>query len=194
MGLVRVARSTARLKDGRSVELRSAEVEEAAQLLAYVCQLSHESFRNLNHPPSYFEAMSVADEAAFIESTNAYPANFSVVGIVDGRIVGHTGLVRDQATLSSHCGELGIGVLEAYRGLGLGRLLMDRLLETATLNGITNLRLRVRTFNQTAILLYESLGFRRVGTLFDTARLPEGFADEYLYQRVVPDSVSIRIL
>jgi putative acetyltransferase len=89
------------------------------------------------------------------------------------------------AEINGHTGELGIGVLEEARGLGLGRALMDRVLAFGAANGITNVHLRVRTFNEPAIRLYESLGFTRVGTLKAVARLPEGDFDEHIYQRVL---------
>jgi len=63
---------------------------------------------------------------------------------------------------------------------------MEKLIATCAEVGITNLTLRVRTFNQSAIHLYERLGFRRVGTLHAIVELPEGFADEHVYQRVQP--------
>jgi ribosomal protein S18 acetylase RimI-like enzyme len=48
-----------------------------------------------------------------------------------------------------------------YRGLGIGRLLSQRVIEQATREGAAELLLLVRTDNLPAVLLYEQLGFRK---------------------------------
>ena len=179
-----VLATRAKLSDGRDVTLRSALPSDAAACLAYMRALSHESFRNLNHVPGYFDDLPEEAEAAFLASALAHPRSFLLSAWVDGALVGTAGVTQSAATLSAHTGELGIGVLSSLRGLGLGRILMDRLVFVATANGLTNLTLRVRTFNAAAIRLYESLGFVKVGTLQAVAALPEGLCDEHLYQRI----------
>lgn len=179
-----VLATSATLKDGRTVVLRSPRATEAAACLAYIRALTRESFRNLNHPPAHFDDMPEEIEASFLASIAAHPRNFIVMAWLDGAIVGSMNVAQSSATLCEHVAELGIGVLAAYHHQGLGRILMDRLVHVATANGLTHLTLRVRTFNAPAIALYESLGFFRVGTLVGVARLPEGLADEHIYERI----------
>ena len=54
-------------------------------------------------------------------------------------------------------------VEESWRGQGLGRSLMTRLLEDGKARGIRAFTLEVRTGNKGAIRLYEELGFRSEG-------------------------------
>jgi putative acetyltransferase len=49
-----------------------------------------------------------------------------------------------------------------FRGLGLGKLLLDRLAEYARMNGIRLLRLETGIHQHEAIKLYERYGFRRI--------------------------------
>jgi ribosomal protein S18 acetylase RimI-like enzyme len=55
---------------------------------------------------------------------------------------------------------LGIAVTESARGRGLGRRMMQRLMESASLNEIRYLKLSVDKTNVNAIKLYEHFGFR----------------------------------
>lgn len=152
-------------------------------MLSYVRELSQEAWRSLAHPPEVFAALSEADERAFLESVDAHPRNFFVAAFSAGRVIGAANVRVDTATFSQHSGELGLGVLAAYRRQGVARVLMQSLIEAASELGVWNLTLRVRTFNEPAIALYESLGFRRVGVLHGVTALPEGYVDEYVYQR-----------
>jgi [ribosomal protein S18]-alanine N-acetyltransferase len=180
---MKIPRVVMHLRTGEAVDLRSPDAADGAAVLSYIRSLSKEAFRNLNHPPEFFEAMTEEAEAAFLESCAKHPKNFFIAAFLDGKVIGTTNITLETATFSPHCAELGLGVLEPYRQRGVGRLLMDALIDNAEKNGVWNLALRVRTFNAPAIALYDSLGFRRVGVLRQIAELPDGLADEYVYQR-----------
>lgn len=62
-----------------------------------------------------------------------------------------------------HCGSLGIGMLPAYRGRGVGRRLLDACIAKAWATGITRIELEVREDNARAIQLYERFGFAHEG-------------------------------
>lgn len=66
-------------------------------------------------------------------------------------------LVVDEAHITS------VAVKDIYRGRGLGRKLMDHLLDEAEVAGAVRATLEVRVSNQVARNLYVSLGFRPVG-------------------------------
>ena len=54
---------------------------------------------------------------------------------------------------------LGIAVVEAAKGKGLGKLMIKQLIDSAYQTNIKNIRLSVDNENQAAINLYKSLGF-----------------------------------
>jgi ribosomal protein S18 acetylase RimI-like enzyme len=66
--------------------------------------------------------------------------------------------------VSSQVPELAIGVLDLHRGKGVGRKLLECLLEEASVRGHNRLSLSVERDNP-ALKLYESVGFKRIGTL-----------------------------
>lgn len=180
--LVREADVT--LKDGSVIRLRSPRASDARELLAYLNKLGEESWRHLNHPPSFFAGVKEVDEAAFLEAHRAHPRSFLVSAWADGKVVGNVACTVSAATLSAHCGDVGIGVLLAYQGRGIGTALLGLAIAEAERAGMWNLHLRVRTFNDRAIALYEKLGFVRVGTLREVALLDGRHADEHVYQRL----------
>ncbi len=77
----------------------------------------------------------------------------------DGKLVGYAGIAR-LGLLPPHEYEIHtIGVDPAYQGRGIGRRLLDALLEFAD----GTVYLEVRTDNAQAIALYRSAGFVQVG-------------------------------
>ncbi|WP_430388055.1 ribosomal protein S18-alanine N-acetyltransferase [Dyella sp. 20L07] len=78
---------------------------------------------------------------------------------VDGEVAGY-------GVLSVAAGEahvLNVCVGPAHRGLGLGRLLLRRLLDIARWNGATRVFLEVRPSNPVAQSLYRAMGFDEIG-------------------------------
>ena len=58
-----------------------------------------------------------------------------------------------------HRGELGMGVLPPYRGLGIGQRLLSRTILRAREDGLERIELEVFASNVPAIKLYEKIGF-----------------------------------
>lgn len=54
---------------------------------------------------------------------------------------------------------LNLFVIEKYRGLGIGKLLLNKVIEVCVFEGIQMLTLEVRKSNKYAIKMYEDLGF-----------------------------------
>lgn len=67
----------------------------------------------------------------------------------------------------------GVGVVPGWRGRGLGRSVMERLLQTARELHLSRLSLEVLLANEPAITLYQSLGFRIARELLSWERAPE---------------------
>ncbi len=72
---------------------------------------------------------------------------------------------------------LNVCVHEAYRGRGVGRVLLRHLLERALASGALDAFLEVRPSNTAAIRLYQSLGFEAVGVRRGYYQAAEGRED-----------------
>lgn len=97
--------------------------------------------------------------AAFVHGIAA-KHNHYIAAREGGRLVGYAGISRLGRIPPYEYEVHTIGVDPACQGRGIGRLLLDDLLEFAQRGEVF---LEVRTDNDAAIGLYESVGFVRVG-------------------------------
>ena len=74
-------------------------------------------------------------------------------------VVGWCDIIRHRMEGFRHASRMGMGVLPAYRGAGLGRRLLTETLDAARALSIERVELEVFASNTAAIALYEKLGF-----------------------------------
>lgn len=104
-----------------------------------------------------FEAEAWSEESMLSE----LEANHShYYGLFDGTLVGYAGLRLSPLDYAADVQT--IAVAAEKRGKGLGRKLMDRLLEVAKQSGAEQVFLEVKASNVSAIALYRSLGFAQI--------------------------------
>ncbi|MEM7099357.1 MAG: GNAT family N-acetyltransferase [Pseudomonadota bacterium] len=98
-----------------------------------------------------------------------------------GNIVGHVDLKGGGIKAQLHRCELGIGIERAYRGRGLGRVLMNSAITFCQLSpSIEWLDLRVFAHNKNARHLYRSMGFEEYGLAPDWVRIGPTKIDDVL--------------
>jgi len=108
-------------------------------------------------------------EAFPLEETRAFVlgmikgGNPQFVALADGKVVGWCDISRHAFPSHAHTGRLGMGIIPAYRGQGVGRRLIDATLRAARDVGIERVELSVHADNSRAIALYEKVGFVREG-------------------------------
>ena len=143
------------------IQIRRAEASDAAELLDYLKQIGGET-DNLTFGAEGLP-FTVEAEAAFLEQLRDSRDDIMLIAKADGKIVGNASLNRLPRRMS-HRGDLAVSVRKAYWNQGIGRKLLEKLLEFAGENGFKVLDLQVRSDNLAAIHLYEKLGFRKIGT------------------------------
>ncbi len=153
------------LKNGEAILIREAVKEDAAELLVFLDRISGES-DNLTFGPGDMK-MTLEQEEAFVEGMREKPHSIFLCALNNtGRIVGTTHFMAGAMPRTRHAGELGVTVVKDYWGMGLGSILMDRLIawirEQKT---IRKVNLRVRADNDPAIHIYEKKGFVREGLI-----------------------------
>ena len=89
----------------------------------------------------------------------------------DGEVVGWCDVLPKRRPIYAHSGVLGMGLLPAFRGQGIGRRLLQRTLEAARANRLTRVELTVREDNPGAIALYQSMGFAAEGVQRNAFRI-----------------------
>ncbi len=142
--------------------------------------------------PSFYETLdAVAREEVHLERVTAGPYesilayqvalikknNPSYFAIHNSRVVGWADIMPGQNERLAHRGTLGMGVLKAYRGRGLGTKLLESALEHAKISGLEKVELTVSVANPAAIALYKKFGFKEYGYIKNFRKLHGRYMD-----------------
>ena len=122
------------------------------------------------------EALPIERIREFVESSVASDAA-QFVAIHGDRLIGWCDVFPHWAHALQHVGTLGMGVLDGYRGRGIGERLLRRTLAHALEKGIYRVTLEARSDNARAIRLYERVGFRHEGVARAALRFDGRFHD-----------------
>ena len=95
-------------------------------------------------------------------------------------LLGAVGLERDERIKVRHIGHIvSMMVRESARGQGIGRALLDTLIDAAREPaGLEMLTLTVTDVNASAVRLYERTGFARFGTLHKAIKVGDRYHDK----------------
>ena len=133
-----------------------------------------------------YDPKTPRDEAEaywFAKGTRSYVAEQR------GKIVGSYILRSNRPGLGDHVANAGFMVAPAARGLGVGRAMGEHALEEARRLGYRAMQFNfVISTNESAVHLWQQLGFRIVGTLPGAFRHSrKGFVDAYvMYRSLAP--------
>jgi len=110
----------------------------------------------------FVEAPPFEDVKSFVLSNVGRNNQFVAL---DGKneVVGWCDVLSNSSPGFTHSGTLGMGVLPDYRGKGIGKDLILTTLNAAFEKNLERVQLDVFANNQTAIRLYEKVGFQHEG-------------------------------
>lgn len=164
------------LGNRKSLLIRNAEAKDAEEIIIMVKQVIDET-GFFPHTAEEFN-LTVEQEIEYIKST----ALFLLVEI-DGKIVGSATLDRRDLIKLNHIVTFGITILKEYCGLGIGSILMEKIIEWTKFNGVEKIELEVFEKNTSAIKLYEKFGFVEEGRKRKYIKTHEGYQDMVLMGR-----------
>ncbi|MGH7245321.1 MAG: GNAT family N-acetyltransferase [Candidatus Levyibacteriota bacterium] len=109
------------------------------------------------------------------------------VAIVDKRPAGMTGVYYPEGAKLSHVAQIwGVYVRETYRGLGLGKLLLEKIEEEIKTNThITKIKLEVTSTQDAAKALYAKMGYEETGILRKEIKVGNEYFDEILMEKMI---------
>jgi RimJ/RimL family protein N-acetyltransferase len=142
------------------IAIRTADPGDAGQVVALARSVGQEQGAWLLTSDTW---RSVSDERRYLRSVRRHPDAVVFVAEDGATLVGRLSLARDPHPASRHVADLGLMVAAPYRRRGIGRALLERAVEWAGAHGVAKLELHVFTWNEPALALYESFGFRREG-------------------------------
>lgn len=165
------------LRDGKQAILRSLEKEDAAAAIWLMRKTAEETrflMRELDEC-----GMTIAQEEEFIARTKESQHDALIGAFVDRELVGMANVTQVYPRLRvRHRAGMGISLVKAHWGRGIGTALMRALIDLAKDVGYEQLELEVVRSNERAVALYERMGFETVGCIPHALKYRDGsYAD-----------------
>lgn len=164
--------------NGHELLFRNAAEEDAEMLLSYLKTTCGETRFLVKEPEEI--TMTTEQEKAFITRQNESAESILMLGFLDGEYVGNCSLMGNSTGRFKHRASIGIALYQKYTGLGIGRKMLEYLIELAEEKGMEQLELEVVADNERAVSLYKKLGFEICGTFPKQMKYKDGtYADAY---------------
>ena len=164
-------------KLGREIILRSAEPSDAKDLIDYLKITASETPFMIREPDEI--TITEEQEIGFIESKLSSEKELMLIATVDGKHIGNCSLmsVAPFKRYAHRCG-IAIALYPKYCDCGIGKIMMQTVLNTAKSLGYEQAELEVVSDNFRAIELYTKLGFKKYGSFPKNMKYSNGkYAD-----------------
>lgn len=167
------------LKNGLIVEIKQPEPSDCESLVEMM-KKSYEQSPFLTRYPDEFN-ITVEDEIRWISRFD-HQKNTMLIVKDGAKVIANASIkmVMDTSKTRHRC-IFGIAILENYHRLGLGRILINEMIDFAKAANYSQIELEVCAKNYGAIQLYMTSGFKVYGTRPKSFKMRDGsYQDEYL--------------
>lgn len=145
--------------------LRCPKEEDAEELSKLRVKIDRET-ENLDREPGE-GILSLEEFKKIIYEDSISKTSLFLIAEVNGIIVGFTRCEGNKLRRFRHKAEFGICILKEYWGYGIGKILLENMLEWAKNTEIKKISLTVVETNKKAIELYKKYGFIEEGLLIN---------------------------
>ena len=166
-------------KLGRTIVFRNAIPEDAEDLIQYLKITSAETPYLVREPEEI--TITKTKEEQFIRDKIDADRELMLLAFMDGKHIGNCSLmsIAPYKRYSHRC-EIAIALYKEYCGCGIGKAMLQIVLDLAKNVGYEQAELEVMAENKDAIYLYEKLGFEKYGTFPDNMKFADGsYMDAY---------------
>lgn len=171
--------------DSLSYMIRTGELEDAEAVLELQNSVISEG--------EYFIAVSnefnktIEQQRDWIQSSLENERETIIVAEINGEVIGWIGFESENRKRMSHKGSFGLMIRKNYRGMGIGKELVQALLDWAEANPlIEKVSLGVFSTNHRAIALYKSMGFVEEGRKIKEFKMSESeYVDDIIMYKLV---------
>ncbi|MDM5210815.1 GNAT family protein [Peribacillus sp. NJ4] len=171
--------------DSLSYMIRTGELEDAEAVLELQNSVISEG--------EYFIAVSnefnktIEQQRDWIQSSLENERETIIVAEFNGEVIGWIGFESENRKRMSHKGSFGLMIRKNYRGMGIGKELVQALLDWAEANPlIEKVSLGVFSTNHRAIALYKSMGFVEEGRKIKEFKMSESeYVDDIIMYKLV---------
>ena len=160
-------------KLGREVCLRNAEESDASALIDYLRITTAETPYLIREPEEV--TITLEQEKRVIQHAKDAERELLLIAVIDGKHIGNCSLmsIAPYKRYSHRCG-IAIALYQEYCGCGIGKAMLQTVLDVAKKIGYEQAELEVISDNQSAIALYRKLGFEKYGTFPNNMKYSDG--------------------
>ncbi len=166
-------------KLGRTVVFRNARLEDSEDLIKYLKITSAETPYLIREHEEI--TITEENEKQFIQAKIDSEKELMLAAFIDGKHIGNCSLmsIAPYKRYSHRC-DVAIALYKEYCGCGIGKAMLQIVLDVAKSVGYEQAELEVMAENQDAIAMYEKLGFEKYGTFPDNMKYSDGsYMDAY---------------
>lgn len=166
-------------KKGREIILRNAEENDAEKLIDYLKITADETPFLIREPDEI--TLSIKQEQDFIKIKKESENELLLIAEIGGKHIGNCSLMNIGGYQRyRHRCDISIALYKEYCGLGIGKAMLELVLDIAEKIGYEQAELEVIASNKSAIALYEKLGFKIYGTFPNSMKYRDGsYVDAY---------------
>ncbi|MGE7115067.1 N-acetyltransferase family protein [Lysinibacillus sp. NPDC047702] len=167
------------------IKIRVATEEDVENMLAIQSEVLVEE----DYLITTFEEFqqTIGEQKNWIQAKLTNERELILIAQYQEKIVGWLVFQSPNRKRLAHTGSFGMMILKEYRGLGIGKRLLEKLLKWAELNPyIEKISLGVFSTNESAIALYKKMGFVEEGRKINEIRLHDKqYIDDILMYKMV---------
>ena len=175
---------TYKLKNEKSINIRTPLIGEALELI----NLKRSYIQNTTTIPMYLEEYPIdcEKEKKIISEYEERDNCLLLIAEYNGEFIGNIDLTGSERLKMYHTGMIGMGIKEQWRNLGLGKILINSVIEWAKkYSKIELVWLDVYSSNELGFNLYLNTGFIKSGIMKGFFKENNGYKDKIqMYQRI----------
>lgn len=175
---MKISKETITINDS-VLTLRAPETQDAMILLDFLKKVSGETPYLIRTEEEV--NIPLEKEISFINRLNNSKTDFMILAFLDDIFIGNCSMTSYPYNRQKHRADMGIALLQEYTDLGIGTILMDRLVSTAINNGIEKLELDVFSKNEKAIHLYNKYSFKVYNRIPNYSKYKDNSYDDLIY-------------
>jgi RimJ/RimL family protein N-acetyltransferase len=174
-----------KLENGSDIIIRDAKINDAEEIVNIINTIVKEEIYTLREcGEEYFTKETMED---YIKSLTENSGSLFIVAEAGNEIAGYLDFQNGKLRKTKHAGIFSIYLINKRRGSGLGKLLLQSLIDWAKGNPeIEKITLSVFSSNKIAISLYKKSGFTEEGRCPKDMKLSDGtYLDSILMYKFV---------
>lgn len=163
--------------------IRKVKIEDAEKLINLIKEVEATSDFMLMEAGE--RKTTPEQQAKHLERIANQPNATILVAEKDNKLIGYMFVLGGTAQKTKHAAYIVIGILNDYRGQGVGTALFKHAEEWAKSQHITRLELTAVTENAAGVALYKKSGFEIEGVKRNSLKINGNYVDEYYMSKLL---------